>query len=201
MAAAMGAGLDVDKPVGNMIVDIGGGTTEVAVIAHCANAYYESIPVAGDAMDELIVRFLQHQMHIEVTQVYAEDIKINLGYAYDSPPEKTITVIGKELGRGGPRSVVLSAQQICQAIEEPVDAIIDAVRRALESTPSTLLADIKDRGITLTGGGALLVGLDRLIQKMTGISVCHAESPLTSVVTGCGMAIEDTDRWSSVFIN
>jgi rod shape-determining protein MreB and related proteins len=200
MAAAMGAGLDVEQAKGNMVVDIGGGTTEVAIISLCATAYCESVRVAGDVMDEAIIRHLQRTMHVEIPQSLAEQIKITIGCArplYDDP---TMTVTGKELGRGGPRTINLSASQICEALEEPVDAILDTVRRALEQVPPALAADVKDRGLVITGGGALLPGLDRLIEGMMGIRAVLADDPLTSVVHGCGMAIEDLKRWQGIFI-
>jgi rod shape-determining protein MreB len=202
MAAAMGAGLDVERPLGNMVVDIGGGTTEVAIISLCATAYCESIPVAGDEMDQAILRYLQRNMHLEVTPAQAEEIKIRIGCASsDDSPSKTMTVTGKELGRGGPRTVALHSSQISEALEEPVDAVLDTIRRALENAPPALLSDIKERGLMLTGGGALLSGLDTLIHKMTGIPAGVAEDPLASVVIGCGMAIENPDRWRRLFIN
>jgi rod shape-determining protein MreB and related proteins len=200
MAAAMGAGLEVEAPIGNLVVDIGGGTTEVAVIALGATAYCESIRVAGDVMDDVIVRFIQKEIHLQVTHAYAEKIKVELGYAWDPPKDRTMTITGKEPAKGGPRSVELRADQITKALEEPVDAIIDAVHRSLESTPSTLLADIKGQGMILAGGGSLLRGMAGLIGKMTGIRATLAEAPMTSVVNGCGMAIEDPVRWKDIFI-
>lgn len=202
MAAAMGAGLDVERPLGNMVVDIGGGTTEVAIISLCATSYCESIPVAGDEMDEAILRYLQRSMHLEVTASQAEEIKMRIGCASsEDGPDASMTVTGKELGRGGPRTLELHSSQISEALEEPVDAILDTIRKALENAPPALLADIKERGLVLTGGGALLSGLDRLIHRMTGIPTEVADDPLASVVTGCGMAIENPDRWRQIFIN
>ncbi len=151
-------------------------------------------------MDEAIMRHLQHTMHVEIPQSLAEQIKIGIGCArplYDDP---TMTVTGKQLGRGGPRTITLSATQICKALEEPVDAILDTVRRALEQVSPALAADVKDRGLVLTGGGALLPGLDRLIEGMMGIRAELADDPLTSVVHGCGMAIEDLKRWQGIFV-
>lgn len=200
MAAAMGAGLDVERPRGNMVVDIGGGTTEVAIISLNTTAYCESIRVAGDEMDEAILRYVQRTMHLGITQAIAEDIKMRIGRALVVGDDESMEVTGKDLGSGGPRTVELKASQIAEALEEPVDAILDAVREALENAPPALLADIKDRGIILTGGGAMLAGLDVLIHKMTGMRTYLAEDPLTSVVRGCSMAIEDLPRWSGIFI-
>ncbi len=200
MAAALGAGLDVDLPVGNLIVDIGGGTTEVAVISLCATAYCESIRVAGDEMDEAIVRYLQRNMHLEITTSLAEEIKIRIGCAAKSDGSRTMAVTGKELARGVPRTVTLTASDVSAAVEETVDAILDAVRRALEYAPAALLSDSEERGLVLTGGGALLAGLDSLIYKMTGIPAYLADDPLASVVRGCGMFIEDPVRWKRIAI-
>lgn len=201
MAAALGAGLDVDMPVGNMVVDIGGGTTEVAIISLCATAYCESVRVAGDEMDEAILRYLQRNMHIEVTPELAEEIKIRIGCAAKTGPEKKIAVTGKEVGRGGPRTVDVTSHHVAEALEEPVDAILDTIRRALENSSPALLADVKERGLILSGGGALLSGLDQLIYRMTGIRAYMADDPLAGVVRGCGMAIEDLQRWERVFVN
>jgi rod shape-determining protein MreB and related proteins len=200
MAAAMGAGLDVEQPKGSMVVDIGGGTTEVAVISLCATAYSESVRVAGDEMDEAIIRYVRRVMHVEIAQPLAEQIKIRIGAArtlYDDP---TMNVTGKQVGRGGPQTLELKASQIAEALEEPVDAILDTITRALEQVPPALVADVKERGVVLTGGGALLHGLDRLIEGMSGIRTVRADDPLTSVVRGCGMAIEDLQRWQRVFV-
>ncbi len=200
MAAAIGAGLDVERPTGNAVVDIGGGTTEVAVISLCSTAYCESVRVAGDEMDEAIVRFLYRTMRIEITPAMAEAIKLRIGCAIPTGPERRMEVTGKEVGRGGPRTVEISSLQLSEALTEPVDAILDAIRRALENTPPALLSDIKDRGIILAGGGALLPGLDVLVEQMTGIRALVAEDPLTSVVHGCGTAIEDLRRWRRIFV-
>ena len=200
MAAALGSGLDVDMPVGNMVVDIGGGTTEVAIISLCATAFCESIRVAGDEMDEAILRYLQKNMHIEVTPELAEEIKIRVGRADKGGPVNKMPVTGKELGRGGPRTVEVTSDHVAEALEEPVDAILDTVRRALENTSPALLADVKERGLILSGGGALLSGLDQLIYKMMGIRAYMADDPLAAVVRGCGMALEDLPRWERIFV-
>lgn len=200
MAAAMGTGLDVERPKGNLIVDIGGGTTEVAVISLCATTYCESIGVAGDEMDEAIVRYVQKNLHLEISPTTAEAVKIRIGCAIPSAADGSVQVTGKHLGRGGPRTVELTPAQISEALTEPVDAILDAIRRALENSPPALLADIKERGLVLTGGGSQLIGLDRLISTMIGIRAYLADAPLTSVVKGCGMAIEDPTRWKRIFV-
>ncbi|MDQ7784243.1 MAG: rod shape-determining protein [Desulfomonilaceae bacterium] len=201
MAAAIGAGLDVDLPIGNMIVDVGGGTTEVAVISLCSTAYSESIRTAGDEMDEAIVRYLQRTMHLEISPRLAADVKIRIGCADIPDKEKVMHVTGKELGKGAVRTAELTSSQICEALEEPVDEILDTIRRAMEDTPPSLLGDVRERGLILTGGGALLTGLDELITKMTGIEAKMADDPLASVVRGCGAAVEDLHRWKRILVS
>lgn len=200
MAAAIGAGLEVDSPTGNMVVDIGGGTTEVAVISLGSTAYCESVRMAGDGMDHAVMRYLQRNMHLEISRRTAEDIKIRIGCADDPGIQRTMTVTGKELGRGAVKTVELTSSQMSEALEEPVDEILDTIHRAMEDAPPALLSDIKDRGLVLTGGGSLLNGLDVLITKMIGIKTTMADDPLASVVRGCGSAIEDLDRWKHVFV-
>ena len=200
MAAALGAGLDVDSPTGIMIVDIGGGTTEVAVISLCATAYAESVRTAGNEMDDAIIRYLQRTMHMEISKRLAEEIKIRIGYADTPDCEQTMTVTGKELGKGVVKTVTVTSSQVSEALEEPVDEILDTILRAMESAPPALLADIRDRGLILTGGGSLLNGLDRLITKMIGIKTTFAEDPLASVVRGCGMVLEDLQRWKRIVV-
>ena len=200
MAAAMGTGLDVERPKGNLIVDIGGGTTEVAVISLCATTYCESIRVAGDEMDEAVARYVQKTMHLEISPDMAETVKLSIGCAIPDPDVGSFEVTGKHIGKGGPRTVVLTSKDMSEALTEPVDAILDAIGRALQNSPPALLSDIKGRGIVLTGGGSLLKGLDQLITKMTGIRAYLADDSLKSVVKGCGMAIEDPVRWKRIFI-
>jgi rod shape-determining protein MreB and related proteins len=200
MAAAIGAGLDVERPKGNMVVDIGGGTTEVAVISLCATTYCESVRVAGNAMDQAIVRHLQRHLHLEISPGLAEQIKIRIGCVRPLPEDPTMVVTGKEVARGGPRTIELRSSVVCEALEEPVDAILDTIRRALELVPAALTEDIKNRGLVLTGGGALLEGLDGLIEHMIGIRAARSDDPLTSVVRGCGTIIEDPKRWERIFV-
>jgi rod shape-determining protein MreB len=200
MAAALGAGLDVDRPAGNLIVDVGGGTTEVAIISLCATAYCESIRVAGDEMDEAIVRYLQRNMHLQITPELAEQIKIRIGCATDNKRTQPMSVTGKELGRGRPRTVKVTASDVSEALEETVNTILDTARRALEKAPPALLSEIEERGLVLTGGGSLLAGLDNLMHKMTGLPVYLADDPLVSVVRGCGIVIEDPARWETICV-
>jgi rod shape-determining protein MreB and related proteins len=200
MAAAVGAGVDVGRPMGNMVVDIGGGTTEVAIIALGATAYCESLRMAGHEMDQAIVRYFQRHLHLEIAPTLAEQVKIKLGCALPLPGDPTMTVTGKDVGKGGPRTTEVRASLICEALEQPVDAILDAIRRALENVSAALIEDVKSQGLILTGGGALLSGLDRLIEHMSGIRAHIADDPLTSVVRGCGIAIEDPKKWERIFV-
>lgn len=200
MAAALGAGLDVNSPKGIMIVDIGGGTTEVAVISNGTTAYSESVRTAGDAMDEAIMRYLQRYMHLEIGQPLAEEIKIRIGCADPPNNEQTMQITGKELGKGVVRSVTLTSSQVSEALEETVDEILDTIRRAMEDAPPALLVDIREQGLILTGGGSLLSGLDGLITKMIGVKATMADDPLASVVRGCGTALEDLQRWKRIVL-
>jgi len=201
MAAAIGAGLPVESIRANMIVDIGGGTTEVAIINMFATAYCESIRVAGDEMNESIIYYLQKKFQVLIGENTAEQIKIEYGSAF--PQEKPIRfqISGKEVFSGIPRPVQLTDRDIREGMAEPIWAIVDAVKRALEKTPPELVSDISRYGMTLAGGGALLKGLDKLLERETGIKVHIAEDPLTSVVMGAGKALMETDRYTKVFIN
>jgi len=198
MAAALGAGLDVGNPAGLMIVDIGGGTTEVAIISSSAIMYCESIRVAGDEMDEAILAYLSRNMRLEIAPSAAEAIKVRIGCAVPPEQEERMVVTGKQIGGGGLRTVEVSSSQMSEALEAPVDVILDTIGRAIENTPPTLLADIQEQGMVLTGGGALLHGLDSLIRRISGIRAQRADDPFTAVVLGCGMALEDHGRWPGI---
>jgi rod shape-determining protein MreB len=200
MAAAMGAGIDVEAPQASMVVDIGGGTTEVAIISTCSVAHFESIRIAGDAMDEAIVRYLRRAMHLEITRRLGEEIKIRIGCAIPPSEVQRVTLKAKEAGRGGLRTVELTSVHTSEALEKPVDAIIDCVRRVLEDAPPALLSDALEGGMVLTGGGSLLPGFEELMSRMLGIRVSKADDPMASVVRGCGMAIEDPQRWQRIFV-
>jgi rod shape-determining protein MreB len=202
MAAALGAGMPIELPRGNMIIDIGGGTTEVAIISLSAVAYSESLRVAGDELDESIVRYLQKKHQLAIGIIAAEKIKIEGASAFpiDSLSD-TINVVGKDLLTSIPKSIKIAKEEVREAVEEPVTAIIDAVRRALEKLPPEFVADLNETGIVLTGGGALLKGLDQRIENETGITVNVADEPLISVTMGCGRAVEDMPRYKKVFIN
>jgi rod shape-determining protein MreB len=201
MAAAIGAGLEVQKPQANMVVDIGGGTTEVAVISNFATAYCESIRVAGDELNEAIIYHLQKKHHLLIGENTAEQIKINYASAYPLDEPLRFSVSGKEVFSGIPKTIQLTDRDLREGMAEPIWAIVDAVKRALEKAPPELSGDISQRGLTLAGGGALLKGLDRLFHQETGLQVHIADDPLTSVVLGAGKALIDTDYYLKVFIN
>jgi rod shape-determining protein MreB len=201
MAAAIGAGLPVWEPRGNMVVDIGGGTSEVAVISLNGVAAGKSIRVAGDEIDEAIVTFMHHQHSLAIGISTAERVKIEVASAYPFEGEENrVTVAsGRDLVTGLPRSIEVNAAEIREAVSEPLAGIIDAIMQTIEVTPTQLIPDVMDRGIMLTGGGALLRGLDRLVAEQTGMPVHVAEAPLACVVIGAGLAIEDPDRFDGVF--
>ncbi len=202
MAAAVGAGMPIELPKGNMVVDIGGGTTEVAIISLSATAYSESLRVAGDELDESIVRYLQKKHQVAIGVIAAEKLKIEGASVYPSESRfDAINIVGKDLLTGIPKSLKVTRDEIRDAIEEPVSAIIDSIRRALEKLPPEFVADLNESGMILTGGGALLRGLDERIESETGIKVYLTEDPLLSVVLGAGQALEDMARYKRVFIN
>lgn len=194
MAAAIGAGLPVAEPTGSMIVDIGGGTTEVAVISLSGIVTSRSIRVAGDEIDESITNYIRRAYSLFIGDRTAEDVKIQIGSAYKLEEEMTMTVRGRDLISGLPRSTTISSEEIREAISEPVNQIVDSVKVALESTPPELAADIMDIGIYLAGGGALLRGLDRLIQAETQMPVHIADDPLSCVAFGAGAVLEEAEE-------
>jgi rod shape-determining protein MreB len=191
MVAAIGAGLPITEPSGNMIVDIGGGTTDVAVISLSGIVYSRSVRVAGNEMDDAIMQFLKRKYNLLIGERTAEMIKITIGSAYPLDKPITMEVKGRNLIEGVPRTVVIGDEEIREALSEPVSTIMNAIRVALERTPPELSADISDRGIVLTGGGALLKNLDRRIREETGLPVSIAEDPLASVVLGTGRMLTD----------
>ncbi len=201
MAAAIGADLPIHLPKGSMVVDIGGGTTEVAIISLSAVAYAESVRVAGDAMDQSLQRYFQDEFRLLIGENMAERVKKTIGSAYALPEPKTMEVSGKDMVTGTPRSVVVTDTHARQALEDPVRHIVAAVRRALEKTPPELAADIADNGMLLAGGGALLAGLSQLLADVTQLKIVVDEDPLTTVVRGTGRAMENRKRLKSVFIN
>ena len=201
MAAAIGAGLPVSEPVGNMIVDIGGGTTEVAVISLSGIVYSQSVRVAGDKMDEAIVQYVKRKYNLLIGERTAELIKITIGTAYPEKEIKTVDIKGRDLVTGIPKTLEISSEEVMQAIAEPVNSIVNAVKTALERTPPELASDIVDRGIVLAGGGALLKNLDKLLREETGLPVIVAENPLTAVVLGSGMALEELDLLREIAVS
>lgn len=191
MAAAIGAGLPITEPTGNMIVDIGGGTTEVAVISLAGIVYSQSVRVAGDKMDEAIVQFIKRNYNLLIGERTAELIKICLGNAFPENETRTMEIKGRDLVGGIPRTLEINSDEIREAIAEPVHAIIEAIKTTLERTPPELAGDIVDKGIMLAGGGALLRGLDKLIHEETGLPVMIADDPLSCVALGAGKALDE----------
>lgn len=200
MAAAIGIGIDVEAPVGNMIIDIGGGTTEIAVIALSGIVNEESIRIAGDEMNYAIMQFFKKNHNILIGERTAEAIKCEVGSAVPLKEEITIQVKGRDLVGGVPKTTEVSSVEIRDALNEAVSQIVDAVRQTLERTPPELSADILDRGVMLTGGGALLKGLDERIRMETNLPVHVAEDPLTAVARGAGKVIENMNQYSKVLI-
>ncbi|MGA2360870.1 MAG: rod shape-determining protein [Candidatus Aminicenantales bacterium] len=193
ISAAIGAGLPISDPMGNMIVDIGGGTTDIAVISLNGIVFNHSIRVAGNEMDEAIIHYLKKKYNLLIGERTAEAVKIQIGSAYPLDEPMTMEIKGRDLREGIPRTIVVDDQEIREAIEDTVAAIINAIRIALERTPPELSADIIDRGIILTGGGALLKNLDKRIREETQLPVFITEDPLTTVVLGAGKMLDDLD--------
>lgn len=191
IAAAIGVGLPVDAPTGNMIIDIGGGTTEIAVVALSGIVTTSSIRIAGDEMDEAIINYARKNYNLIIGVQTAENIKINIGSAYAIGNEEKMEVKGRDLVSGIPKTITISSSKLRESLEEPVSLIVDAVREALEQTPPELAADIVDRGIYMCGGGALLRGIDSLIKEETSLPVYVAENALESVVRGAGRILEN----------
>lgn len=190
VAAAIGAGIDISKPCGNMIVDIGGGTADIAVISLGGVVVSNSIKVAGDDFDEAIVRYMRKKHNLLIGERTAEDIKINVGTVFERPENLSMDVRGRNLVTGLPKTVTVTTEETQEALREPAFQIVDAVHNVLERTPPELAADISDRGIVLTGGGALIQGLEELIEENTGINTMTAEDAMTAVAIGTGMYIE-----------
>jgi rod shape-determining protein MreB len=196
MAAAIGAGLPVSEPTGNMVVDIGGGTTEVAVISLGGIVTSQSVRVAGDELDDAIVQFVKKEYSLALGERTAEDIKLALGSAWPLEQELTAEIRGRDLVTGLPKTITITTGEVRDAIDEPTAAIVDAVKATLDKTPPELAADIMEQGIMLTGGGGLLQGLDRRLQHETGMPIHIAPNPLHSVAIGSGQALEEFDALS-----
>ncbi|MDP9496305.1 MAG: rod shape-determining protein [Actinomycetota bacterium] len=201
MAAAIGAGLPVHEPTGNMIVDIGGGTTEVAVISLGGIVTSSSIRTGGDELDAAIMAYVKKEYSLMLGERTAEDLKIAIGSAFPRPDEPQAEVRGRDLVSGLPKTVVVSAEEVRRAIEEPVNDIVDAVKATLDGCPPELAGDVMDRGIVLTGGGALLAGLDERLRHETGMPVTTADNPLHSVALGSGKCVEEFEALQQVLIS
>ncbi len=201
MAAAIGAGLPVHEPTGNMVVDIGGGTTEVAVISLGGIVTKESIRIGGDELDEGIINYIKKEYSLALGERTAEEIKIALGSAYQLEEEVHAEIRGRDLITGLPKTIVTSTEEIREAIEEPVSAIVDVVKVTLDKTPPELASDIMEQGIVLTGGGALLHGLDARLQAETGMPIVLAKNPLHSVAIGSGQCLEEFEALKQVLIS
>ncbi len=193
MAAAIGAGLPIQEPSGNMIVDIGGGTTEVAVISLSGIVYSGSVRVGGDEIDDAIIQHIKRKYNLMIGESTAELIKITIGSAYPQPEPKTMEVKGRDLVAGIPKTLVINDEEIRSCLTEPISAIVDTVKIALERTPPELAADIVDRGIVLAGGGSLLTGLDSLLREETKLPIIYAEDPLSAVALGAGRILDEID--------
>jgi rod shape-determining protein MreB len=191
MAAAIGAGLPIQEAFGNMVVDIGGGTTEVAVISLSGLVYTNSVRVAGDEMDEAIVEYIKNKYNLLIGYSTAEKIKMSIGSAYPLEEEMSVEIKGRDRIVGIPKTIEVGDKEIGEALKDAVDVIVNAIKLALEKTPPELSADIIDRGIVLTGGGALLKGLDKRISEVTGLPVLIAEDPLTTVARGAGKVLDE----------
>jgi rod shape-determining protein MreB len=198
MAAAIGVGLPVESPTGNMVIDIGGGTTEIAVIALSGIVSDTSIRTGGDELDASIVQFMRRNYNLLIGEPTAEQIKIQIGSAYPVGEEREMEVKGRDLVSGIPKTVRVHSSEIREAVQEPIQQIVEAVRRALEITPPELASDIVDRGIVMTGGGALIRGLDALLNQETGLPIHVDEDPLTCVVRGTGKVLDDEEKYWSV---
>lgn len=201
MASAIGAGLPVEEPSGSMVVDIGGGTSEVAVISLGGIVVSRSLRIAGDEFDDSIIHYIKKEYNLMIGERTAEDIKLKIGSAYPLEEEETYSISGRDLVTGLPKELSISSMEIREALREPVNSVVDSIKYTLEKTPPELAADIMERGIMLAGGGALLKGLDRLINEETGIPVYIAENPLDCVVVGTGKVLEEIDTLSNVLLS
>ncbi len=199
VAAAIGIGLDISQPIGNIIVDIGGGTTEIAVISLNGVVTKETIRIAGDEMDESILQWFRNEHKLEIGLGMSESIKKSVGSAMQMKT-KTISVRGRDLVSGIPKTIEVSSDEIRQALKDPVNAIVEAVKRCLEQTPPELAADILERGIIVAGGGSLLKGIDQIIRERTNVPVNVAEDPLLSVVKGTGVVLENLKKYEAVLL-
>ena len=201
LAAAIGAGLPVNEPVGSMVVDIGGGTTEVAVVSLGGIVSSESIRVGGDELDQAIITFVKKEHSLMLGERTAEHIKMSVGSAFPAADEPEVEIRGRDLVSGLPKTIVLTAEEVRRAIDDPLGAIIDAVRTTLDKCPPELAGDVMDRGIALTGGGALLRGIDDRLREETGLPVHLADNPLESVVMGTGQCVDDFETFGQILLS
>jgi rod shape-determining protein MreB len=201
MAAAIGAGLPIHEPTGNMIVDIGGGTTEVAVISLGGIVTSQSIRIGGDELDDAIINYVRKEYSLMLGERTAEEIKMAIGSAFPLPDEPHAEIRGRDQVSGLPKTIIISAEEVRRAIEEPVNAIIDAVKNTLDKTPPELAADIMDKGIVLAGGGGLLKGLDERLKHETGMPIHITENPLSAVAVGSGKCLEEFEALKKVLIS
>lgn len=201
MAAAIGAGLPVEEPSGSMVVDIGGGTSEVAVISLGGIVTSKSLRIAGDELDEAIVHYIKKEYNLMIGERTGEEIKMTIGAAYPKPKEEIMEIRGRDLITGLPKNITITSTEIAEALKEPINAIVDSIKYTLEKTPPELAADIMDRGIMLTGGGALLSGLDRVIKDETGMPVSIAQDPLDCVAMGAGKVLDEIETLKRVLIS
>lgn len=201
IAAAIGVGLEISEPNGNIVIDIGGGTTEVAVISLGGIVVSDSLRIAGDELDESIINYVKREMNLAIGQTTAEQIKINIGCALPLVSIQTMEIRGRDLNTGLPKVMEITSEQVREALEEPISQIVDLIKMSLEKTPPELSSDVMERGIALTGGGALIKNLDKLISQKTGIPVYISDAPLHAVVRGTGKALEDIEKLRSVLAN
>jgi rod shape-determining protein MreB len=201
MAAAIGTGLPVHEPTGNMVVDIGGGTTEVAVVSLGGIVTSQSIRIGGDELDEAIINYIKKEYSLMLGERTSEEIKMAIASAFPFPEEQQAEIRGRDLVTGLPKTIVVSAEEIRRSIEEPVNAIVDAVKNTLDKTPPELAADIMDKGIVLAGGGSLLKGLDERLKHETGMPIHIAEDPLFAVAVGSGKCLEEFESLKRVLIS
>lgn len=201
MAAAIGAGLDVAEPTGNMVIDIGGGTTEIAVISLGGIVVSDSIKVAGDELDQEVIAYVKNNLNLAIGATIAEQVKIELGCATKPVEDRTMEISGRDLTTGLPDNRIISSKEVCEAMAPSMEKIVDLVKSTLEKTPPELVSDIVERGITITGGGALIKNLDMLISQRIEVPVYVAERPLECVVNGTSKTIQDIDKLRTVLIN
>jgi rod shape-determining protein MreB len=200
IAAAIGVGLPIQEPIGNMIIDIGGGTTEIAVISLAGVVFSKSIRIGGDEMDEAIIEYLKKTYNLMTGERTAEEIKIKIGSAYPLEEEMSLEVRGRDLVSGLPKAVTITSEEIREALQEPLRAILEITKISLERTPPELASDLIEQGIVMAGGGSLIRGIDKLIAEETGLPVHVAEDPLTAVVRGTGKVLENLNHYSKVLI-